>query len=84
MGNGKKKKILSIYAAEAVSWSKWEQGGDRRGRIFVLIPEFPKNCQQVVPELDYPHRNMQGLDPVVQEREKIAEADRSEADHRLC
>ncbi|GFW30821.1 integrase catalytic domain-containing protein [Trichonephila clavipes] len=51
--------------------SSWWTGAE-----FLSDSEFPKNFQQVVPELDYltEHEN----ETVVQERKKLPEADRSE------
>ncbi|GFV40931.1 integrase catalytic domain-containing protein [Trichonephila clavipes] len=54
-----------------VSNSRWWTGAE-----FLSDSEFPKNFQQVVPELDYLTKYEQ--ETVVQERKKLPEADRSE------
>ncbi|GFX76471.1 integrase catalytic domain-containing protein [Trichonephila clavipes] len=54
-----------------VSNSRWWTGAE-----FLSDSEFPKNFQQVVPELDYLTEHEK--ETVVQERKKLPEADRSE------
>ncbi|GFU85541.1 DUF1758 domain-containing protein [Trichonephila clavipes] len=54
-----------------VSNSRWWTGAE-----FLSDSEFPKNFQQVVPELDYLTEHEK--ETVVQERKKLSEADRSE------
>ncbi|GFX50377.1 integrase catalytic domain-containing protein [Trichonephila clavipes] len=54
-----------------VSNSRWWTGAE-----FLSDSEFPKNFQQVVPELDYLTEHEK--ETVVQERKKLLEADRSE------
>ncbi|GFT39196.1 integrase catalytic domain-containing protein [Trichonephila clavipes] len=54
-----------------VSNSRWRTGAE-----FLSDSEFPKNFQQVVPELDYLTEHEK--ETVVQERKKLREADRSE------
>ncbi|GFX40303.1 integrase catalytic domain-containing protein [Trichonephila clavipes] len=54
-----------------VSNSRWWTGAE-----FLSNSEFPKNFQQVVPELDYLTKHEK--ETVVQERKKLPEADRSE------
>ncbi|GFW10126.1 integrase catalytic domain-containing protein [Trichonephila clavipes] len=54
-----------------VSNSGWWTGAE-----FLSDSEFPKNFQQVVPELDYLTEHEK--ETVVQERKKLSEADRSE------
>ncbi|GFW94198.1 integrase catalytic domain-containing protein [Trichonephila clavipes] len=54
-----------------VSNSRWRTGAE-----FLSDSEFPKNFQQVVPELDYLTEHEK--ETVVQERKKLPEADRSE------
>ncbi|GFU47967.1 integrase catalytic domain-containing protein [Trichonephila clavipes] len=54
-----------------VSNSRWWTGAE-----FLSDSEFPKNFQQVVPELDYLTEHEKETD--VQERKKLPEADRSE------
>ncbi|GFT40338.1 integrase catalytic domain-containing protein [Trichonephila clavipes] len=54
-----------------VSNSRWWTGAE-----FLSNSEFPKNFQQVVPELDYLTENEK--ETVVQERKKLLESDRSE------
>ncbi|GFT55902.1 integrase catalytic domain-containing protein [Trichonephila clavipes] len=54
-----------------VSNSRWWTGAE-----FLSDSEFPKNIQQVVPELDYLTEHEK--ETVVQERKKLPEADRSE------
>ncbi|GFW14063.1 integrase catalytic domain-containing protein [Trichonephila clavipes] len=54
-----------------VSNSRWWTGAE-----FLSNSEFPKNFQQVVPELDYLTEHEK--ETVVQERKKLPEADRSE------
>ncbi|GFS69120.1 integrase catalytic domain-containing protein [Trichonephila clavipes] len=53
-----------------VSISRWWTGAE-----FLSDSEFPKNFQQVVPELDYHTEHEK--ETVVQERKKLPEADRS-------
>ncbi|GFX74889.1 integrase catalytic domain-containing protein [Trichonephila clavipes] len=71
-------------------WKKWSDflscglsadclvSNSRRwtGAEFLSDSKFPKNFQQVVPELDYLTEHEK--EPVVQERKKLPEADRSE------
>ncbi|GFW42236.1 integrase catalytic domain-containing protein [Trichonephila clavipes] len=54
-----------------VSNSRWWTGAE-----FLSDSEFPKNFQQVVPELDYLTEHEK--ETIVQERKKLPEADRSE------
>ncbi|GFT72813.1 integrase catalytic domain-containing protein [Trichonephila clavipes] len=54
-----------------VSNSRWWTGAE-----FLSDSEFPKNFQQVVPELDYLTEHEK--ETVVQERKKLPKADRSE------
>ncbi|GFV30403.1 integrase catalytic domain-containing protein [Trichonephila clavipes] len=60
-----------LSADSLVSNSRWWTGAE-----FLSDLEFPKNFQQVVPELDYLTEHEK--ETVVQERKKLLEADRSE------